>query len=146
MSSPNLIGPLTGFHDGNLESVTVGDGTAVFGLTHVDGRRFRLNLSGVEALAMNDFREGNIILELQVLSASDFGKAELSAGDVRATLEALFPRPHADAAPEHHETYERFLQAQHERLDQGAAKLVLLEPAYGADLIAFCTSAELVSV
>ena len=138
-----MIGPLTGFHDGKLESVAVSDGTAAFGLAHVDGRRFRLNLSGVEALSINDFREGNIILELQVLSASDFEKAGLSAGDVRAMLEVLFPRPHANAAPNYHEAYDGFLQSQHERIDQGLAKLVLLDPAYGADLVAFCASAEL---
>lgn len=144
MSSPNLIGPLTGFHDGKLESVAVADGTAVFGLVHVDGRRFKLNLSGVEALSINDFREDNIILELQVVAGSDFQGAGPTPGDVRATLEVLFLRPHSDAASEYHEAYDNLLQSKLDLLEKGAAKLVILDPAYGADLVAFCTSAELV--
>lgn len=143
MSSPNLIGPLTGFHDGKLESVAVADGTAVFGLVHVDGRRFKLNLSGVEALSINDFREGNIILELQVVAGSDFQRAGLTPGDVRATLEVLFLRPHSNAASEYHEAYDNLLQSKLDLLEKGAAKLVILDPACGADLVAFCTSAEL---
>jgi hypothetical protein len=63
---------ITSFHDGDLTSVEVGEGTAALGLRHVDGRRFSLTLAGVEALAVNDFREGNIVLELHEVTGPEF--------------------------------------------------------------------------
>jgi hypothetical protein len=143
---PSLTGPLTGLHDGLLTSVAVSEGAAVLGLTHVDGRRFNLTLTGVEALSMNDFREGNIILELQVATGSDFEDVGLSPGDVRATLEVLFTRPHPEAARKYHDDYEAALERQMQRLEQGEMRLVILDPAYGADFVAYCASAELVAV
>lgn len=144
MDIPDLTGPLTGLHDGRLTSIAVSEGGAVLGLVHVDGRRFSLILSGVEALALNDFRAGNIVFELQVVTGPKFEEVGLSFGDVRAAFEVLFTRPHSTAAREYHDAYNDFLDRQIRRLEDGVMRLVILEPAYGADLLAFCTSAELV--
>jgi hypothetical protein len=130
-------------HDGTLTSVAVGEGGAVLLLTHVDGRQFKLILSGVESLVINDFREGNIILELQVVVGSRFDEFGLSAGDIRAAFEMLFTRPHADADAEYHDAYDVALDKQIRRLEDGDMRLVILDPAYGADLLAFCASAEI---
>jgi hypothetical protein len=146
MTLPSLTGPLTGMHDGLLTSVAVSEGEAVLGLTHVDGRQFNLTLTGVEALSMNDFREGNIILELQVATGSDFEGVGLSPGDVRATLEVLFTRPHSEAAQKYHDDYDASLERQVERLEKGEMRLVILDPAYGAELVAYCASVELLDV
>lgn len=144
MTLPSLTGLLTGLHDGQLRSIAVDGKRAVLGLTHVDGRCFRLELEGVEALCMDGFREGNIILELQVITGPDFDEAGLSPGDVLANLEALFLRPHPAAAARYHAEYDAFRDRQLSRLESGTARLVLLEPAYGAELLAYCTSAELI--
>jgi hypothetical protein len=122
----------------------VSKGRASLGLTHVDGRRFTLNLGGVEALCIDGFREGNTILELQVISGPNFDEVGLSAGDILADLEVLFLRPHQSAATEYHSKYDAFRDKQLARLEAGTATLVLLEPAYGADLLAYCISADLV--
>lgn len=144
MMLPSLTGPLTGLHDGRLRSIAVSEGHAVLGLTHVDGRRFILKLGGVEALCVDGFREGNIISELEVVSGSDFDADSISAGDVLASLETLFLRPHQSAAEKYHAAYNAFRDKQLARLEAGTAKLVLLEPAYGADLLAYCSSVELI--
>lgn len=144
MTLPSPTGPLTGLHDGRLRSVSVSEGYALLGLTHVDGRRFILKLGGVEALCVDGFREGNIISELEVVSGSDFEAVGISPGDVLASLEALFLRPHQSAAEKYHAAYDAFRDKQLARLEAGTAKLVLLEPAYGADLLAYCSSVELI--
>ena len=144
MTLPSLTGPLTGMHDGTLTSVAVSEGEAVLGLVHVDGRRFCLQLSGVEALLLDDFRESNIVSELQVVTGPKFEEVGLSPGDVRSTFELLFTRPHPDAAHEYHEAYENALDTQIGRLEEGSMQLVILDPAYGADLVAFCASVDLV--
>jgi hypothetical protein len=46
----------------------------------------------------------------------------------------------------YHDAYELYLDRQTERLLGGAMSLVILDPAYGADLVAFCASTELVDV
>lgn len=144
MMLPSLTGPLTGLHDGQLRSLAVSEGCAVLGLTHVDGRCFLLKLGGVEALCVDGFREGNIISELEVVSGSDFEAVGISLGDVLASWEALFLRPHQSAAEKYHAAYDAFRDKQLARLEAGMAKLVLLEPAYGADLMAYCSSIELI--
>lgn len=144
MMLASLTGPLTGLHDGQLRSLAVSEGCAVLGLTHVDGRCFLLKLGGVEALCVDGFREGNIISELEVVSGSDFEAVGISPGDVLASLEALFLRQHQSAAEKYHAAYDAFRDKQLARLEAGMAKLVLLEPAYGADLMAYCSSIELI--
>jgi hypothetical protein len=119
---------------------------AVLGLTHVDGRQFDLSLTGVEALSISDFREGNIILELQVVTGPKFEEVGLPLGDVREALEVLFPGPHPDAVRKYHDEHELFLVRQTRRLEEGSARLVVLDPAYGADLVAYCVAADLISV
>jgi hypothetical protein len=91
----------------------------------VDGRRFDLSLKGVEALSINDFREGNIILELQVVTGPQFEEVGLSPADVRESLEVLFPGPHPDAVRRYHDEYEVFLERQTNRLKEGSALLLV---------------------
>lgn len=134
------------FHDGNLTSVEVGEGTAALGLKHSDGRRFSFQLAGVEALYINDFREGNIVLELHEVTGPEFEETGFSPGDVRASLHVLFTPPHHDAAQSYHDEHNALLDRQVERLRSGAMRLIILDPAYGADLLAFCASTTLIAL
>lgn len=56
------------FHDGYLVSVSVKEHTAVLGLKQIGGDEFVMTLGGVEALSIDGFREGNIILDLWMVS------------------------------------------------------------------------------
>lgn len=137
---------ISSFHDGNLISAEVGEGTAALGLRHVDGRRFSLRLAGVEALWVNDFREGNIVLEMHEVTAPKFEETGFSSGDVRASLHVLFTAPHPDAARKYHDDHQALLDKQIERLRSGSMRLIVLDPAYGADLVAFCASTTLIAL
>jgi hypothetical protein len=103
-------------------------------------------MAGVEALLINDFREGNIVLELHVVTGTQFEEAGFSPGDVRASLHVLFTGPHPDAAQKYHDDHNAFLDRQIERLREGTMKLIILDPAYGADLLAYCASANLAAI
>lgn len=56
------------FHDGFVDGVLASDGTARIVLRIVTGERFTLLLRGVDALRVNDFRKGNIVLELNAIN------------------------------------------------------------------------------
>ena len=137
---------INSFHDGNLTSVEVGEGTAALGLKHLDGRRFSFKLAGVEALSINDFREGNIVLGLHEVTGPQFEATGFSPGDIRASLHLLFTPPHPDAAQSYHDDHNALLDRQVERLRSGAMRLVILDPAHGADLLAFCASTRLIAL
>lgn len=133
------------FHDGYLESVSVGNDTATLGLKQVDGGAFVMKLGGVEALSIDGFREGNIILDLWAVSGKELTSADLATMEVAEVMEILFPGPHPSAATQYHETHAAFLTTKLERIRSGDAAVVLLVPAYGAELYAFCKSVDLQS-
>ena len=59
------------YHDGFLDGVLVGDGGIVYlALRAQSGERRVLTLTGVTALSVDAFREGNIVLDLRVLPAT----------------------------------------------------------------------------
>ena len=131
------------FHDGYLVSVSVEENTAVLGLKQVQGNEFAMTLGGVEALSIDGFRQGNIILDLWMVSGEQPTAENLQMLEVDEVLEILFPAPHPDAAATYHEAHGAFLETQLERIRAGEAAIVILSPAYGADLYAYCGSVAL---
>ena len=126
------------FHDGLLTGVTLKDKVAVVSLRRADGGEYDLTLSGVKALQVADLREGNIVAELEVISGR-----ELDATAKNQIMERLFPPPHPSAAQTFHATHAAFIEALLAELSSGAATLVSILPAYGADLLAFCETVQL---
>lgn len=131
------------FHDGYLVSVSVKENTAVLGLRQVSGDEFVMTLGGLEALSIDGFREGNIILDLWMVSGRQPTSEDLQTMELAEVMEVLFPGPHPEAAAQYHEAHAVFLEAKLSRIRSGEASLVLIVPAYGADLYAFCTSVDL---
>ncbi len=131
------------FHDGCLESVSVGEDTVTLGLKQAGGDLFVMKLGGVDALSIDGFREGNIILDLWSVSGKELTKGDLGAMEVSKVMEVLFPSPHPSAAAQYHEIYAAFIATKLELIRNGDAALVLLVPAYGAELYAFCKSVDL---
>jgi hypothetical protein len=126
------------FHDGLLTSLAVEKNEAVIGIRRTNGTAFKLTLECVEALHAADFREGNIIDNVEVIH----GKAPEGVG-LNERLERLFPSPHASAAAEYHERYADFLRGVLGRITTGEAKMVIIESSYGCDLVAVCRDAKL---
>jgi len=131
------------FHDGYLVSVSVKEHIAVLGLKQVGGDEFVMTLGGLEALSIDGFREGNIILDLWMVSGKQPTSEDLQTEELAEVMEVLFPGPHPDAAAQYHEAHSIFLETKLERVRNGEASLVLIVPAYGADLYAFCASVDL---
>lgn len=123
LTEPNL-------HDGFVDGIQlIGKNSAVVALRNVHGQTFSIQLMGLEALVCDEFRQGNIILDVQITSGKPPSKDALSS---------LYVAPHPSAAAEYHDKHARFIQAQTDRITQGDLVLVLIEPSYGCQLIALC--------
>ena len=131
------------FHDGYLVSLSVDDGIAVLGLKQSDGTPYKMTLRGLEALSIDGFRQGNIILDLWSVSGRRPDAADVATDSVAGTMEILFPGPHPLAAGHYHEAHASFVEGKLDRIASGEATLVFIGPAYGAELYAFCASIEL---
>lgn len=131
------------FHDGHLASISIADSSAVLGLKQADGNEFTMTLTGVEALNVDGFRLGNTILALRAISGGCPPDGLMSAQEMRGAMDALFPAPHGSAAAHHHEAHTRFIASRLARLSRGEATLVMLAPAYGAELCAYCLAIDL---
>lgn len=74
------------FHDGFLTTIALRDGGATLGLRQAGGDAYDLELSGLEALQVDDLRQGNIVSELEIVS----GERPNSQG-LTERMERLFP-------------------------------------------------------
>ena len=127
------------FHDGYVTSIVLGEKAATLGLRQCDGPDYELVLAGVEALEVDDFRQGNIIFEVGVIT----GRDPDDGAPIEELLERLFPGPHAQSAKHYHESHSTFLAERIARIASGEAALVTITPSYGCDLVAYCASAVL---
>jgi hypothetical protein len=62
---------LADFHDGYVDGVLLSPTDVRILLRTVEGKRFTLLLNGIEALQVNDLKEGNIIFEVKVLELAE---------------------------------------------------------------------------
>ena len=116
----DISGALRGipYHDGQLEGVLVHDKTVYLGLRSTSGVRRILLLHDVMDLCLDGFRQGNIVLDIRVLSAAQAKRDDA----VRAMVsEKLF----------------RALES----MDQ-EVRVFLLESSYGAEVVALCRAVE----
>lgn len=126
---------ISDFHDQHMVSVSLDDDTGTLGFKDRFGARSEVTLHLVEALLMNDFRQGNIVLDLEILEGEDALGAE--AGQL---LAQLFPEPHTAAPTEVHDRHRALIAGRTARLRSREAVLISISPSYGACLVAFCAS------
>ena len=110
-------------HDGSLEGFYVkADKSATLFVRDVNGVKYELELGSVEYLLANEFREGNIILDLTIERGKD---CEVSL------LRALFDSKYL-------ETHPNFLVALQQRIEAEGLTLVSIDPSYGCSFLALC--------
>jgi hypothetical protein len=110
-------------HDGLLEGIIVkNDKSSILTLRDTQGVQYELELGGVEYLFANDFREGNIILDLTVERGKN---CDLSL------LRALFSSKHLERHP-------GFLDVLLQRVEAEDLALVSIDPSYGCSFLALC--------
>jgi hypothetical protein len=131
-----MVSNLPHFHDGLLTGVVLGDKTATVFLRQSSGEEYRLLLSGLEVLQMEDFRQGNIISMVEVVTN------RLPYEHVG--IERLFEPPHPSAAKQYHEAHARVVAQQLSRIAGGEAALVVIVASYGGDLLAICREVSFV--
>lgn len=128
-----LIRP--GFHDGYLEGIALGGGEARLALRCIHDGTHELTLHGLRHLLMNEFREGNIISEIRVVTGAE---------PDRDVLEALVHGPpHPSVAEVYQQQHRDGLDRMVEEVLAGVTTLVILGPCAGAELLALCTSVSL---
>jgi hypothetical protein len=125
------------FHDGHLTGIVLKEKGAVVSLRRSDGSEYTLALTGLKALQVADFREGNIVAHVEVITGRE---PDASARD--EIMRRLFPAPHPSAATTYQETYAAFIEGRLAELSRGAAALLVIEASYGADLLAFCEAVQ----
>ncbi|MFC3213027.1 hypothetical protein [Novosphingobium panipatense] len=118
------------FHDGELTGIVLGSETATVFLRQATGGEYTLTLAGVEVLHMEDFRQGNIISMVEVVTAQ--------APYEHSGLERLFEPPHPSAAEPYHSEHAKIIEQQSARIAAGEVSMVVIVPSYGANLIAIC--------
>jgi len=121
---------LPNFHDGFVIGLRLQDGAATIYLRQVSGVEYELLLEGLEALQVEDLREGNIISLVDVVTGRK--------PDADTNFDRLFVSPHPAAAAQYHDTHALVLQRQIARIENGEISLVVIVPSYGADLLAVC--------
>ena len=118
------------FHDGYVIGVRLREKAATIYLRQVDGSDFEVVLNDLEALQIEDFRQGNIISMVEIVT----GRTPY----VHTNFDNLFPPPHPSAAAQYHETHAAFIERLITRIENGEVCLVIIVPSYGAELMAIC--------
>ena len=116
------------FHDGYFMGIDLRqEGVAQLFLRDLDGHDFCLFLRDLKRLICDEFREGNIILDIQVFCGEE---------PPIDTLAWLYSVDSTDELP-------TYLLEQIGKIASGAMTLVLLSASYGGVLAAVCETCEL---
>lgn len=118
------------FHDASFNGIQVEQGRAELLFQLSDGALVKVVLEGLKNLLCNDFREGNIVLEMFVSGG---------VNNFESLLEALFPTP-AGMLDKHY----KFMGLMREKLINGELIILHVSPSYGGELIALCERAGIV--
>lgn len=120
-------------HDGNLTGIQSEDGVVTLSLHTADKRPFRMVLKGATALRADDFRLGNIILDVRISTATDVAPERLAN---------LYPGPHPKAELRFHDAYANALDGFLGDIREGRTILVEIDASYGCTLDALCSRVE----
>lgn len=116
------------FHDGYLTGISLERECAELAISLENGEKWRVTIHGVQALHVDEFREGNVINRFDAVCRST---------PARDILQRLFYPPHPSAAREFHEQHAALLKNKSEMVTAGQAVLIVITPSYGAELLAF---------
>jgi len=122
-------------HDASFNGVILQGKSADLHFVGSDGTPRVVRLSGIDAMQMDDFREGNIVVLFEAASA----ELPLEAVD----WQRLYPSPHPSAAQEYHLKYDTFLRRKRGGIEEGHLTFVRMVPAIGADLLVVCERVEM---
>lgn len=123
-----------GFHDGHLTGLLVEGSTATVFLKTLQNEHYRLDLLEVDRMIANEFREGNIVSHVEIITGSE---------PDASYLQDLFGEPHPSVAPTYLQQHRDSVARQADRVRKGEAVIVVIVSSYGCDLTALCTDVAL---
>jgi hypothetical protein len=121
-------------HDGYLLGLELDEGALRVRMRDIAGQAFTMRLKGLERLLSNEFREGNIIFDIQIVCGF---KPDISY--VRRLLGEL----HSSAGSPYREQHERAIEDRMQEVTEGKLTLVVIEPSYGCELVALCREVQI---
>ncbi len=123
-------------HDAEFDGIVINDKVCTLYFRRADGQRLEVVLSGVDALHMDEFRQGNVVLFFETITG------ELPSEVLN--LERLYGSPHPSAAEKYHRQFEAVRSGKRQAIEAGELILVEMQPGYGANLLATCEKVELI--
>ncbi len=131
-----MLSSPSSFHDGHLLGLILGDGVLIVRLRDSRHQPFEMHLSALKRLAINDFREGDIINTVWILH-----RAKPPENFVRAIFGDLHPAVGSPYRERHEQAIERCVND----VAEGRSILVAVEPSYGCEFHALCGGVEIKS-
>ncbi|MEC9067792.1 MAG: hypothetical protein VX569_10995 [Pseudomonadota bacterium] len=117
-------------HDATFDGIVMQGKACRMFFSRPDGSGCEVLLNGVDALQMDDFREGNIVVYFGATTREHPGRL--------SDLARLYTPPHPNAAEEYHEAHAGLLDRKVGAVVSGDLIFVEMSPAIGADLVATC--------
>jgi len=121
------------FHDGNLTGIRTFDTTVELTMQHLFEGTFQVRLVDVEELQADEFKLGNIVMNVRLTSGNRPTPEDLST---------LYPGAHPTAPPRVHDQHIEFIERQISRIEQQEVILFQISASYGCDLSAVCKKVE----
>lgn len=121
-------------HDATFDGIVITDKVGTLYFSASDGRGCEVRLSGIDALHMDDFQKGNIV----VLFETTTGESPRKTVD----FERLYGAPHPSTSLQYQDKSEAFRNGKRRAIESGDLTLVEMQPAIGAHLLATCERLE----
>lgn len=123
-------------HDSILNGVVLAGKSARLHFVQTNLAPYVVELSGIDAMQMDDFREGNIVSIFEAIQGEE--------PSTEVGWDRLYPPPHPTAAEQYHQEYRELLRSKQAAIAAGKLTLVQMVPSLGADLLVVCESLETV--
>jgi hypothetical protein len=117
------------FHDGNLNGLMAEGDTVRLNISTVHGEKFWLTLSGVEGFTATNFKLGNIVFDIRLLTRTNVGADQLSD---------IYPSPHPSADKRYHEANLELIRRKCGEILRGELTLFEITTSYGCEVSAVC--------
>lgn len=117
-------------HDATFDGLVMQGKDCRMFFSRSDGSGCEVLLSGVDALQMDDFREGNIVVYFGTTTREHPGRL--------SNLARLYTPPHPSASAEYQEAHAGLIALKVGEVVSGDLIFVEMSPAIGADLVATC--------
>ncbi|WP_020558674.1 hypothetical protein [Thiofilum flexile] len=113
-------------HDANILGINLYNNSCVINIKLISNQLIELHFHEVAKIVCDNFREGNIILSIELIKTEN---------EIRKLLSSLFIKP-----PVQPGKYFNFFEKTVLEITSGQRFLIKIDPSYGCDCIILCNS------